>query len=75
MVHSCALASSVEFLPFKSSVRVPGPASILRLGACPLSVLSCAVSGSGPDILLTTDPGKSAFLYQSSVLVNSMCSS
>ena len=34
-------------------------------------VLSCAVSGGGTDIVLTTHSGRSALVYLSSVLVHS----
>ena len=43
--------------------------SILGLVVCSLSVLSCVVSGGGPDILLTTDSGRPASVVLSSVLV------
>ena len=41
-------------------------------GACVLYVLSCVVSGGGPDILLITDSGKSALVVLSSVLFHSL---
>ena len=36
-------------------------------------VLSCALPGGGPDILLTTDLGKPALVHPCSVLVHSLC--
>ena len=36
---------------------------------CVLCVLSCAVFGGGPDIVLTTRSGRPALVYLSSVLV------
>ena len=36
---------------------------ILGLGVCPLSVLSCAVYGGVPDIVLTTHSGRPALVY------------
>ena len=43
---------------------------ILGLGVCPLSVLSCAASSAGPNIVLTTNSGRLALVYLSSVLVH-----
>ena len=37
-----------------------------------LCVLSCVVSGGGPDIVLTTHSGRPAFVYLSSVLFHSL---
>ena len=37
---------------------------------CVLCVLFCVASGGGPDILLTTDSGRSAFVLLSSALVH-----
>ena len=39
---------------------------------CMFFVLSCAVSGGGLDIVLTTHSGRPALVYLSSVLVNSL---
>ena len=65
----------VESLPSTPAARVRLLAGsgilipILGLGVCPLcSVL--AVSGGGPDIVLTTHSGRSALAYLSSVLVH-----
>ena len=74
--RSVAVAWSVESLPSNPAARVPFPAgsgiliSVLGLGVCPfVFVLSCVASGGGPDIVLTTQSGRPALVYLSSVLV------
>ena len=78
---SVAVVWSVESLPSNPARRVQFPAGsgiliyIMGFGVCPLScVLSCAVSGGGPDIVLTTHSGRPALLYLSSVLSRDYCS-
>ena len=39
-----------------------------------VGILSCVVSGGGPDILLPTDSDSPALVYLSGVLVHSLCS-
>ena len=63
-------------LPSNPATRVRFPAGpgilihILGLGVCPLScVLSCAIPGGGPDIVLTTHLGRPVLVYLSSVLI------
>ena len=63
------MAWSVESLP-------SNPAGVRNFNFCPgigcvsfVCVLSCIVSGSGPDIVLTTHSGRPALVYLSSVLV------
>ena len=41
---------------------------VLGLGVSFVCVLSCVVFGGGPDIVLTTQSGRPAFVYLSSVL-------
>ena len=65
----------MESLPSNPAARVRFPAgsgiliSVLGLGVCPLSVLSCVVFGGGPDIVLSTHSGRPDLVYLSSVLV------
>ena len=79
MFWSGAVAWSVEFLPSNPAVRVRFPAGsriliyILELCVSFVYVLSCVVCDSGPDIQLTTDSGRPALVYLSSVLVYSLC--
>ena len=55
---------------------IPGGVRILiytlGLGVCPFSILSCSVSGGGPDIVLTTHSRRPAVVRLSSVLVHSL---
>ena len=48
-----------------------GPGWVLGEVRC-VRILSCVVSGSGPDILLIIYSGRLAILYLSSVLVHSL---
>ena len=70
------MACSGESLPSNPAAQVRFLAgsgiliSILVLGVCPMSLLSCVVSGGGPDIVLTTHSGRPALVYLSSVLVH-----
>ena len=43
------------------------------MGVCPLCSVLCCLWLCGPEILLTTDSGRSVLLYLSSVLCNSLC--
>ena len=71
------MAWSVESLPSNPAgwIRFPMGSRVLILYpgiecvsfAC---VLSCVVSGGGPAIVLTTDLGKPALVYLSSILVH-----
>ena len=53
-------------IPGVSGILIP----LLGLGVSFVCVLSCAVSGGGPDIVLTTHSGRSALVYLSTVLVH-----
>ena len=55
------------------------PGSVMNFNFCPeigcvffVSVLYSVVSGGGPEIVLTTHSGRPAFVYLSSVLVQSL---
>ena len=69
---------SVESLPSNPSARVRFPADLkfhLNRGTGCVSffcVLSCVVSGSGPDISLTKHLGRSTIVFLSSVLIHSL---
>ena len=72
-----AVTWSVESLPSNTATRVRFSAGsgilipILGLGVCPLSsVLSYAVSGGGPDIVLAIHSRRPALVYLSSVLIH-----
>ena len=58
-------AARVQF-PTESGILIP----ILGLVVSFVCVLSCAVSGGGPDIVLTTHSGRPTLVYLSSVLVH-----
>ena len=81
-LHSTAVAWWME-LPLSKPARRPGFVSrrcqefesLSWDWVCVLCVLSCVVPNGGPDILLTTDLQKSAFVFLSSVLVHSLASS
>ena len=68
---------SVESLPSNLASQVPFPAesgiliSILGMDVCPLCFVLC-VSGGGPDVLLNKDSGRSAHVYLTTVLVQSL---
>ena len=77
---SVAGVCSVESWPSNPAARVWYPAGDYNF--CPgtgcvsfVCVLSCVVSGGGPDILLTTDFRETVLVCLSSVLVKSLCSS
>ena len=62
---ACNQLARVRFLT-ESEILI----NFLGLGVCVLCVLSCVVSGSDPDVLITHS-GRPALLYLSSVLVHS----
>ena len=58
MIIMAILIIIVGYYP-GSGILIP----ILGLGVCVLCVLSCFVSGGGPDIVLTTHSGRPALVY------------
>ena len=59
---------SVKDLPLGKTLMM----MVLGLNLCVLCVLSCVVSGGGPDIVLTTRSARPALVYLSSVLVHNL---
>ena len=80
MRASVAVVWCLKYLPSNraSRVRLPAMSEILislqGLGVCVsfVCILSCVVSGDGPDIVLATHLERSALVYQSSVQVNGL---